>query len=122
MADPFSREELEDDSPPPAPAKKRIARSTTHFIKFPDVWVERMNKISNAIATAAAYRLALFLLKEFLLSGERTITLANERLETECNVRRWAKNGALHQLEQSGLVVVDWRNRKSPIVTLLHTE
>jgi hypothetical protein len=52
-------------------------------------------------------------------TGSATVTLANKAL-AEMGVSRLIKYRALQRLEQDGLIRVERRERRSPIVTILH--
>jgi hypothetical protein len=47
------------------------------------------------------------------------VPLAGEALAA-VGVSRWAKNRALKRLEAAGLVKVDWRRTRSPLVKILY--
>ncbi len=53
-------------------------------------------------------------------TGSPTISLPNEKF-VEMGVSRKVKGRALHRLEQAGLIKVERRERRSPLVTLLPT-
>ena len=46
------------------------------------------------------------------------VVLSNSMLRS-VGISHWAKSRALHQLEAAGMVAVDWKERKSPRVTVL---
>jgi hypothetical protein len=50
--------------------------------------------------------------------GQRTVPLPNKTLAS-LGVTRWVKQRALRNLERARLVRVEYRGRKSPLVTLL---
>jgi hypothetical protein len=52
-------------------------------------------------------------------AGKLTFALPNGRLEAH-GVSRKVKRGVLHKLEAAGLIKVDRRRGKSPLITLLH--
>jgi hypothetical protein len=97
---------------------RRIPTSTRHrrqqFVKFPWTWVERL----RAARHISTYRVALHLLHYNWRTGKRVITLSTIILEGE-GVDRRAKWRALAELERVGLVQVERRDRKSPLVTLV---
>lgn len=45
------------------------------------------------------------------------VVLSNSTLRS-IGISHWAKNRALRQLEAAGMVAVDWRARRSPLVTV----
>jgi hypothetical protein len=85
--------------------KKRRKR----FVIFPQLWIERLER-AHHIAT---YRVALRVLQRHGQCGGRPFPLPNN-IE---GVGRWAKSVALSELEQLGLIRLERRNRKSPLVT-----
>ena len=87
--------------------KKRRQR----FVKFPFLWVEQLSR-AHHIAT---YRVALRVLQRHGQCRGRPFPLPNN-IE---GVGRWAKWAALSELEQLGLIRLERRNRKSPLVTVL---
>jgi hypothetical protein len=94
-------------APAPAPARSKSARG---FVMVPISWVERL-----AWAQACTYRLALHVLHADWKHDGHQFRLANEGLAA-ANVSRWGKYTGLRELERLGLVVVDWRDRKSPLI------
>lgn len=94
------------------PARGR-GRGGDYFVKVPLAWVQKLDG-----APGQTYRLALHIL--FLHFRERgaAIILANRTIERE-GIPRQSKRRALRDLERRGLVEVDWRPKKSPIVRVL---
>ena len=83
---------------------------TQKFVKVPRMWQSCLQDIG---ADASTYRLALYLLDkaafaEHVPLGNRT--LAKHRLG------RWAKRHALQQLRAAGLVAVEDRPGRPPLV------
>jgi hypothetical protein len=82
------------------------------FTKFPKMWAQQLAVIH---ANGCAYRVALYLLgrasfnKQVILS-----TSAMRRL----GVSRNGKRAALNQLRRVGLIAVEERQDKNPIVTV----
>jgi hypothetical protein len=60
----------------------------------------------------------LWLLHQARKTGNRTIAVPNGAL-AKYGVSRKLKCPALHQLEDAGLIAVEWRLRKTPMATLL---
>jgi hypothetical protein len=60
----------------------------------------------------------LWLVHQSRKTGSRAITVPNDALR-KLGVPRETKRRALQELAAAGCVVVEWRLRKSPIVTLL---
>jgi hypothetical protein len=93
---------------------RKIQRRREHFVKVPGIWVERLAE-ARYIAT---YRVALHLLYLKWKQGGRTVSLANGLLHMD-GVSRWAKWRALRELEQLGLINLECRPRKSPVITVI---
>lgn len=87
--------------------KKRRQR----FVMFPQLWIERL-RTARHIAT---YRVALRVLQRSWQSRGQPFPLPNN-IE---GVGRWAKWAALSELEQLGLIRLERRDRKSPLVTVV---
>jgi hypothetical protein len=82
------------------------------FTKFPKMWREQLAGIR---ATGCTYRVALYLLDRASFSNEVVLsTSAMRRL----GVSRNGKRGALEQLRRTGLIAVEERPDKNPIVTV----
>jgi len=98
--------------------KPRRARSRKRFTKFPGVWEEVLGK---ARVSGCTYAVAIVLLHEAwkLASGgyRPDVKLTNVMLK-RVYVTRKGKRAALLKLSGLGLVDVQWRGQKSPIVTV----
>jgi hypothetical protein len=95
-------------------AKARKKGWQRKFIRVPWVRVERLKATKRAVT----YRLALFLIYEHWRGGGRPIRLSNVMLAGD-GVDRRSKWRALRELESFGLVRVERRARKSPLIALL---
>ena len=99
------------------PTKKR---SEKRFTKVPGLWEETLAK---ARASGATYAVAIVLLYEAwrVVSGghEPVVKLTNVMLAGR-RVGRKGKKAALAKLRELGLVAVEERGRKSPLVTVRH--
>jgi hypothetical protein len=84
------------------------------FIMFPVEWQLQLARVD---ADKCAYRVALYLLHEAWRSQNIYVRLANIGLKG-LGVGREGKRHALEQLEEAGLVSVDRKNRKSPVVKM----
>jgi hypothetical protein len=82
------------------------------FTKFPKLWRVRL---AETRANGCTYRVALHLLEQACWSRQVTLSTATMR---KLGVSRNGKRGALHQLRRAGLIAVEERPRKSPIVTV----
>jgi hypothetical protein len=94
------------------PAK--VQKRRRHFIKVPWSWVERLAGARHV----ATYRVALHLLYQHWRQGDRPILLANGMLRRE-GVAPGTKWRALRELEQLGLITIERRPCKSPLVTVI---
>jgi hypothetical protein len=113
MTDPYDLANLR--LPPEAeqrvtPGKVRERRE--QFVMVPQWWVERLVK-ARRIST---YRVALHVLYRHWKSRGQAFPLPNEAV-FDGDINRWRKWDGLRELEQLGLVTVERRRRKSPIVT-----
>jgi hypothetical protein len=84
------------------------------FIKFPRMWMERL-RASRSLAT---YKVALCLLFRNWKARGRPFPLTNTVLSEE-RVSWQAKWRALRELEELGLIRVEERPNRSPLVTVL---
>jgi hypothetical protein len=76
-------------------------------------------QLAEIRATGSTYRLALYLLEKAYFSQQVTVsTTTMQRL----GVSRNGKRIALQQLRQAGLIAVEERPNKNPIVTLRFVE
>ena len=93
---------------------KKIQRRRRHFISVPMAWFERL-----AGASGQTYRIALCLLYLDWRARGGPIQLANGLLQVD-GVSRYSKWRALDELERRGLIVIERRPRRSPIIKLLN--
>jgi hypothetical protein len=100
--------------PKKQPKPKKRARK---FTMFPLLWEEKLTEARHL----GTYRVALHLLHRAWRGKGEPILLANGQLATK-GVTRRTKWLALAELERLGLIVVERRPRKSPIITILATE
>jgi hypothetical protein len=92
---------------------KKIQKRRAHFVKVPWVWVERLDG-----ANGQTYRLALCLLYLHWKSGSEPIKLPNGMLKID-GISRASKWRGLAELERRGLITVERRPRRSPIIRLV---
>jgi hypothetical protein len=83
-----------------------------HFVKVPCWWIERLAKSTRHRAT---FVVALHLLYQHWKLRGQPIKLANGILKME-GVSRRAKWRALGELERAGLITIERRRRKSPVI------
>jgi hypothetical protein len=93
---------------------KAERRTEKYFVKFPSSWVDRLGT-AKRIST---YRIALYLLHQHWRTTGRALPLSNVAL-VSAGVSRREKWRGLEELESAGLVKIERRPRKSPIITLL---
>ena len=85
-------------------------------MKFPRMWRARLAEIR---AGGCAYRVALYLLDKACWSRQVTVSTTTMR---KLGISRNGKRSALHQLRRAGLIAVEERPRKSPVVTVRFVE
>jgi len=98
-----------------APVKRK--KWEQRFIAVPRVWANQLKTCDRA----ATFKLALVLLYEHWHTNGSTIRLTNA-LATTMGISHDSKGRALADLELMGLVSVERRDRKTPLVTVLHAE
>jgi hypothetical protein len=94
------------------PAKVRKRRQG--FIQVPWLWFEKL-----ANETGRTYRVALYLLHLDWKGGGKPFKLSNKSLEAD-GVSRQSKGRALTRLEALGLIRIERRAKRSPIIHLSH--
>ena len=117
--DRYTNIELVDFNPAPAadpqPATQRSAAASPKFLAVPTVWVQRLYGARGA----ATFKVVMHLLSKEYETHRQTVRLANVALMS-IGITPYQKWRALAELERLGLVRVERRPRKSPMVTLLH--
>jgi hypothetical protein len=91
---------------------RRIAKRREHFIVVPFGWLERLDG-----ARGATVLLALHLLYLNWKAKGQPFKLANGMLKID-GIGRTAKWFGLRDLERRGLISIERRPRKSPIITV----
>jgi hypothetical protein len=79
------------------------------YVQFPQLWIERLEGVRHV----STYRVALRILQRHRQYRGRPFPLPNNI----GGVSRCGKSTALVELEEAGLIQVERRNRKSPLVT-----
>jgi hypothetical protein len=92
---------------------QKIQKRRQCFVKVPWTWVERLNG-----AAGQTYRVALCLLYLHWKGRGEPFKLPNGMLQID-GVSRQAKWKALNDLEQRGLIAVERRRRRSPLIRML---
>jgi hypothetical protein len=82
------------------------------FTKFPKMWKQELAGIR---ANSCTYRVALYLLDRASFSKE--VILSTSTMQ-RLGVSRNGKRGALDQLRRAGLIAIEERPNKNPIVTV----
>jgi hypothetical protein len=98
----------------PGPVTTNTKQRHQQFVKFPRAWVDRLQRASYT----STYRVALHLLFHHWKSDGCPIRLSNVAL-AEAGVSRDQKWRALRELECLGLIRIERRRRRSPMITLL---
>jgi hypothetical protein len=93
---------------------RKIARRRERFIAVPWSWLERLEG-----ANGKTYHLALHLLYLHWKDRGQSIKLANGMLRLD-GVSRKSKWRGLNDLEKRGLITVERRPRRTPIVRVLY--
>jgi hypothetical protein len=99
--------------PAPSPVPAKIKKRRQQFVMVPMWWYE---KLANPVpACRATCLIAMHLLHLDWKNLEKPFKLANGMLEYD-GISRFSKYRALKDLERRGLISVDWRGKKSPII------
>jgi hypothetical protein len=113
--DPFDGIALTDEQAKEfATVPHKIQKRRQHFVKVPWTWVERLAEARYT----ATYRVALHLLYESWKQKGGPVKLPNGMLAKD-GVSRWQKWRALDDLKNLGLINVERRTRKSPLIPLI---
>jgi hypothetical protein len=95
------------------PAK--VQKRRRHFIKVPWVWFEKLGD-----AHGQTYRLALYLLYLYWKDGSnQPVKLPNVGLR-DVGISRQSKWRVLADLERVGLISIERRPRRAPLIQLFH--
>jgi hypothetical protein len=86
------------------------------FVMVPLAWVEQLSTAKHR----ASWPVALELLRRNLKGSGQPIPLPNGQLEAKFRINRTQKWEALRELKQLGLIRIERRPRKSPMVTVLN--
>jgi hypothetical protein len=91
----------------------RRSKRRRHWVKVPCLWLEALTGASGQV-----YALALHLLYRVWRNGGEPVKLGNGDLKID-GISASAKRRALNELERRGLVKVERRPKRSPVVRLL---
>lgn len=114
--DPFDLKNLRmpaDEIERLAAVPRKIQRRRRQFAMLPMTWWEKLEGASGQTC-----RVAWYLLYQNWKNEGEPIKLANEML-ARGGISHDAKSKALRELERRGLIAIDRRSRKSPLVTVL---
>jgi hypothetical protein len=89
-------------------------RQKGYFTKVPWTWVKAFRR-GRSIATV---NLALHLLFIHFDTKHKTFKVTNQ-MAAEAGVSRYQKTRALTEMESWGIIMVEWRDKKNPIITLM---
>jgi hypothetical protein len=92
---------------------RRIANRREHFIQVPFSWLERLDG-----AAAKVYALALHLLYLDWRNKSQAFRLPNGMLAND-GISRRTKWRALVELERRGLISIERRPKKSPLIRVI---
>jgi hypothetical protein len=92
---------------------KKERRRRDQFVMVPWAWIEKLDG-----ATGQTYRVALVLLYEHWRRRGEPMKL-NNRMVENCSISRQSKWRALADLERRGLIAVQRRSKRSPMVRVL---
>ena len=93
-------------------ARAQPKRQRQQFVMVPWVWVESLKEARHV----ATYRLALFVLYQHWKTN-KPVLASNVALKA-LGVPRRSKYRAIRELERLGLIRVEWRRRRSPVITV----
>ncbi|MGO9682570.1 MAG: hypothetical protein ACLPTZ_08280 [Beijerinckiaceae bacterium] len=99
-----------------APSRRALQKHPTlqQFLVIPDDWLDCL----DAIPGRHAHRLMLRLMRFSWRLQSATVKVTN-KIFLDCKMDRHTKLETLRRLEQAKLISVEWRPRKSPLVTIL---
>jgi hypothetical protein len=92
---------------------RKIERRREHFVMVPWTWVEALSG-----ASGQSWHLAMHLLYLHWKGKDAPIKLANGMLRVD-GITRWSKWRALDDLERRGLITVERRPNRSPLIRAL---
>jgi hypothetical protein len=92
---------------------RKIRERRQQFVKVRWAWIERLCKARRA----STLKVALFILHLDWKHHGRPFALGNHAM-AEDGISRYQKRDALRELEQLGLISIQRRRRKSPLITI----
>jgi hypothetical protein len=97
----------------PVSVSRKMRKRHERFVMVPWAWVERLARARFT----ATYRVALHILYRHWEGGGEPFTLSNGAVAMG-GVGRRAKWRALRELEQFGLITIERRKRKTPLIAV----
>jgi hypothetical protein len=110
--DPFDIEKLRLPPDQVTLTPRKILKRRQHFIQVPFTWLERLKG-----ASGQAYAMALHLLYLHWKAKGGPVKLANGMLKID-GISRASKWRTLVELERRGLISIERRPKKSPLVSI----
>jgi hypothetical protein len=101
---------LDGVAPPRRGPKVKAEDDPSRFIGCPLWWFEAVYPIVRSKGELAV---AMFLYRQRIVQGSKTITVTNVRLSAEIGVSRYIKYRAIKILEDAGLISVRRSNKKA---------
>ena len=100
---------------PDAPSDDASPKRPTlgQYLLIPDDWLDRL----DAIPGRHAHRLMIGLMRISWRQKSATVKVTN-KIFLGCRMDRHTKSETLRRLEQAGMISVERRPRKSPLVTI----
>jgi hypothetical protein len=98
-----------------AAGRARKKKREERFIRLPVLW---WGKLTNPLAPGGTWATATHLHYLRYREHSETVKLANAALK-QVGISRFTKWDALHDLERRGLIIIENRGKKSPMITLL---
>jgi hypothetical protein len=93
------------------PSRVKSRKRDEHFVRLPWTWIRRLRG-----ATSLVWMVACHVIYADWSNNGRPFKLPNGQLKVD-GVSPKSKCRALRDLQRRGLVAVEWRSRKSPIVS-----
>jgi hypothetical protein len=114
MNDGFDPDEWQVPNAPSVSSLKKPKKQKNIFTKVPeDLWDNQLANVSRQ-----TLRVAMWILRQRWKSKGTPFTLSNVALKGQ-GVSRWSKWRALGKLEELGLITVERRHGKSPVVHVI---
>jgi hypothetical protein len=118
VSEAFDKERADRDArrKSPAPRKRAVPILGAFYPAIPEAWIETAARLPGK-----ALHVALILRRKSVLTRSAAVYLTTNDI-MPLGVDRSAKRHALCEMEKAGLVIVDRRNGRSPLVTIIPME